>query len=153
MRTLNDIIKTIQTLKEAHGQLNSGTFYFGDPWEFAKVNQNISYPFFGLRFISSSIDGKLHTSNFNFFFCDRVNKGELNETEVINDMGLIATDIYNQLKYELEDNNPTQTQPATVTLNPQITPFTEKFNDEVSGVEMNVGVIQFYDRQTCNIPT
>jgi len=152
MRTLNKDIKLIQTLKEAHGQLASGTFYFGDPWEFC-ASQNIQYPFLGLRFINSTVEGKIHTRNFNIFLCDRVKKGELNETEVISDLELVMLDLHNQLRLNLEGNDPTTTPPATVTPNPSITPFTERFEDEVSGVEMNIGIIQFNDRQTCNIPT
>lgn len=142
----------METLKNAHGQLASGTFYFGDEWEFMKTTQ-ANYPYFGVRLLGSSIDGKLHTRNFNLFFCDRVNKGELNETEVLSDMEIIAWDIYNQLKYNLENNDPTTTLPATVTLSSAITHFTQGFLDGCAGVEMNIGIIQFYDKQYCNIPT
>ena len=152
MRSLNELIKVIQTLKEAHGQLNDGTFYFGDEWEYEQTAQ-YDFPFTGLRLIGTNIDGNLHTTNFNMFFADRVNVGELNETEVLSDMSLAALNIFSQLKYTLENNNPTTTEPATVTLNTQITPFTEGFLSATSGVEMNIGIVQFYNKQTCDIPT
>lgn len=152
MRTLNQLIEVIQDLKEAHGQLSSGTFYFGDEWEYEQTTQ-YTFPFTGLRLIGSGIDGNLHTTNFNIFFADRVKQGELNETEVLSDMGLIALDIYSQLKLELEDNDPTTTAPATLQLTSQITPFTEGFLSATAGVEMNIAIVQFYDRQTCDIPT
>jgi hypothetical protein len=155
MRSLNQYIKLIQTLKQNHGQLSDGTFYFGDPWEFMQTSPDINgwrYPFFGLRLISSNVNGKLHTTNFNLYFADLVSKDESNETEVLSDMERIALDIYSQIGYELENNVPGVTQPATIELSSGITPFTERWNDEVAGVEMNITLTQFFDRQTCDIP-
>lgn len=152
MLTLNQILKKIQTLKEAHGQLNNGTFYFGDEWEYEQTAQ-YTFPFTGVRLLGSSIDGNLHTTNLNLFFADRVKSGELNETEVLSDCGIYALDIYSQLKLNLESNDPTTTPPATLQLSSQITPFTEGFLSATAGMEMNISIIQFYDRQTCDIPT
>lgn len=152
MYTLNQLIKKIQTLKEAHGQLNNGTFYFGDEWEYEQTTQ-YTFPFTGVRLLGSSIDGNLHTTNLNLFFADRVKSGELNETEVLSDCGIYALDIYSQLKLNLESNDPTTTPPATLQLSSQITPFTEGFLSATAGMEMNISIIQFYDRQTCDIPT
>jgi hypothetical protein len=155
MRSLNQYITLIETLKTAHGQLSNGTFYFGDPWEFEQSDKGVNgwrYPFFGLRLVSSNVNGKLHTTNFNLYFADLVSTDEGNETEVLSDMERIALDIYSQLKYNLENNTPSTTQPATIELTAGITPFTERWNDQVSGVEMNVAITQFFDRQYCDIP-
>lgn len=145
MQSLNQLIKLIQNIKENHVILSSGTFYFGDPYEFG-ASSKITYPFFGLRLIGSAVNGKMHTTNFNMFFCDRVKRDEGNETEVLSDAERNALDVYSQFKYNLES-----TYPATVSLTSQLTAFTERFDDEVSGVEMNLGVEQFFDRSTCNI--
>lgn len=146
MQSLNQQIKLIQNIKENHAILSNGTFYFGDPPEFG-ASSKITYPFFGLRLISSVVNGKMHTTSFNMYFCDRVKRDEGNETEVLSDAERNALDVYSQFKYNMEN-----AYPATISLTSQITPFTERWDDEVSGVEMNVGVEQFFDRSTCDIP-
>jgi hypothetical protein len=141
--SLSKIITILEDLQTGSSQLSSGSFYFGDPWEFGASNR-IQYPFVGCRLISSNINGKIMTTSLNLFFCDLVHKDESNESQVLSDMTRASYRFYAELKKELEDN-----YTATINATSSITPFTERFDDEVSGVEVNINIEQFYDRSTC----
>lgn len=143
MRTLNQILTLIEQNKQSVAIINNGTFYFGDPWEFGKSNP-ITYPFTGVRFVSSGLNGAIHSMTFNIFLCDLVHKDESNEQTVLSDMELSALRLFSEIKYDLE-----LSYPATLNLTMGITPFTERFADEVSGVEMNITVEQHFDDSTC----
>lgn len=143
MRTLNQIVQTLEDLQGTSALLNNGTFLFGDPWEYG-ASSKITYPFMGARLVSSNLNGKIHTTVINLFFCDLVHKDESNETEVLSDMTLAGMRLYSELKKELENN-----YPATVNDSSSFTPFTERFDDEASGVEVNISIEQFFDDSTC----
>jgi hypothetical protein len=143
VRSLSQIITLLESLQTGSSQLSNGSFYFGDPWEFGASNR-IQYPFVGCRLISSNINGKIFTTSLNLFFCDLVHKDESNESQVLSDMTRAALRYYSELKEELEDN-----YPATLNVASALTPFTERFDDECSGVEMNINIEQFFDRSTC----
>lgn len=143
MQSLNQLIQLFEDKKANHTILSKGTFYFGDPWEFAQSNE-ITYPFWGCTLNNSVINGNLATTNFQFFFCDLVHKDESNETDVLSDLQLIAMDIYSQLKYDLENY-----YDSTVNDSAQLNDFTARFNDEVSGWELSFNINQFYDQSTC----
>ena len=144
MQSLNQLIQLFEDKKANHTILSNGTFYFGDPWEFAQSNE-ITYPFWGCTLNNSVINGNLATTNFQFFFCDLVHKDESNETDVLSELQIIAMDIYSQLKYDLENY-----YDSTVNDSAQLNDFTARFNDEVSGWELSFNISQFYDQSTCS---
>lgn len=147
MQSLNQLIKILNNLQTSSEQIGGGSFYFGDPWEFGASNK-IVYPFVGCRLVSENINGRMFDTSFNLFFCDLVHKDELNETEVLSDMTRAATRVFSNLKYILENS-----YTATISETSSFTPFTEKFDDECSGVEVNIVVQQFYDESTCDSTT
>ena len=144
MRTLNQILTRIEAQKGTDVLLSNGTYLFGDPWEWGASN-TIAYPLLGVRLISQNINGNIHAMGLNLFFCDLVHKDESNEQSVLSDMSVCALRFYSELKLYLEDN-----YPATVGASSGLTPFTERFDDEVSGVEMNINIEQHFDQSTCN---
>lgn len=148
MLTLNQQIATIRTKANAHAQIN--TFYFGDPWEFGAgvvdAGGSILYPFCGLQLTNSSLNGNILTTSFKMFVCDLVHKDETNETEVLSDCNLIALDLFSDIEDSLYSNNIQVNEVLT------LTPFTERFDDEVSGVECDIIIEQFYNKDTCQIP-
>ena len=147
MLSLNGIVSLLQYKQQNHAQLSSGTFYFGDPWEFGQ-NETIKYPFFGARLLeNNTLAGNLDTTSIEIFFCDLVHKDESNETEVLSDMKQIALDIYSQLRTDLKDD-----YKANLNDTAQLNPFTEKFNDMVTGWSITLNIEQFYDRSTCDTP-
>jgi hypothetical protein len=93
----------------------------------------------------SVVSGKTLTMNFNLLFMDLVNKDEGNETEVLSDMQLVGLDVLYQLQHPdyawtLQTDNIT------------IEDFTERLDDEVSGVLLKISlkIPSPYDR--CAIP-
>lgn len=147
MYTLNEIVKKLEDLQIASALLGSGSFLFGDPWEYGASNP-IQYPLVGARLISSPVNDKTLTVNINLFFCDKVLKDESNETEVLSNMMLAALRFYSELRLNLENNS--ITDPAMLSITANLTPFTEKFDDEVSGHEMTIAIEQFFDKSTCS---
>jgi hypothetical protein len=146
MLSLNQLVQLFEDKKNNHAQLSSGTFYFGDPWEFGN-NSTITYPFMGVVLNNSNLNGVTLTTSFQIFFCDLVNKDESNEDNVLSNLQQVALDIYSQIKYDLENYYDSQIN-GSATLND----FTERFDDEVSGWEVTLNVEQFYDHSTCNLP-
>lgn len=147
MLTLNQLIQKINDLQEASALLGDGSFLFGDPWEYGASN-TIQYPLLGLRLISTSVNDTIHTTSFNMFYCDKVNKDESNETQVLSDMQMAALRLYSELRLDFETND--LTYPAKLSITSSLTPFTEKFDDEVSGMEMNINIEQHFDKSTCD---
>lgn len=144
MLSLNQLVERLSDLQASSQQIGAGSFYFGDPWEFGASNK-ITYPFMGCRLISETINDRMFDTSFNLFFCDLVNKDENNETEVLSDMTRAALRVYSNLRTDLRALN----GGYTVSLTSSLTPFTERFDDEVSGVEMNIVIQQFFDNSTC----
>jgi hypothetical protein len=149
MLTLNQIITRIQNLVSSNVLLSNGSFFFGDPWEYtaSQISGGMKYPFVGARLVSSAINGtngNVFETNINLFFCDLVHKGEENETEVLSDMLKVCQMFYADLVDDLNDYDGTD-----VSLTSSMTPFTEKFDDEVSGIEMTITIQQFYNKSIC----
>jgi len=147
--TLNQIITRIQSLVSSNVLLSNGSFYFGDPWEYtaSQISGGMKYPFVGARLVNSNINGtnaNVFETNINLFFCDLVHKDESNETEVLSDMLKACQMFYADLTDDLNDYDGTD-----VSLNSSMTPFTEKFDDEVSGIEMTITIQQFYNKSIC----
>ena len=146
MLTINKLVAILEQKQQNHAQLSSGTFLFGDPWEYGTDN-TIQYPLMGVNLNNSSLNGNIMSVSFNIFFCDLVHKNEGNETEVLSDMHRIALDIWSQVNYDLED-----AYDATVNASATFTDFTERFDDEVTGWQMDFTLEQFYDQTTCDLP-
>lgn len=148
MLTIQGLKTLLQNKQQNHAQLSSGTFYFGDPWEFG-ANETIRYPFFGARLLPSgnNLTGNNDTTSIEIFFCDLVHKDESNETQVLSDMKQVALDIYSQVRIDLQDS-----YKANLNTTAQLSPFTERFDDEVSGWSIILNIEQFYDRSTCDTP-
>ena len=146
MLSINQLVQVLNQKQQNHAQLSNGTFLFGDPWEYGASN-TIQYPLMGVNLNNSSLNGNIMSVSFNIFFCDLVNKDEGNETEVLSDMHRVALDVWSQVKYDLED-----AYDATVNASATFSDFTERFDDEVTGWQMDFTLEQFYDQTTCDLP-
>lgn len=157
--TLNQIVEIIKAKALNQSQVNS--FFFGDSWEVGSgnkitysdgsLNPTPLYPLIGLTLIKTEKEGKLKSTTFNMWACDLVHKDIENEQDVLSDMDLIINelhdDIHNYLQYDQNINNATLDS-AFVT-----EPFNEKFDDEVSGHQGEIKIIQSNTKDTCQIPT
>ena len=146
MLTLNQIVKILENQKINNAQLNKGTFLFGDPWEYG-ANNTIQYPLVGVNLNNSNLNGNLQTFNFNVFVCDLVHKDESNETEVLSDLHTVTLDYWANIRMYLQD-----LYNADVNLTANLTDFTERFDDEVTGWQLDFSINQIYDRGICDTP-
>lgn len=143
MLTLNQIISQLRTIRENHAQLNS--FYFGDPFEMGASESEV-YPIMGAALLPGTLAKRQKSTKLLLYVADLVNKDESNENEVLSDTELIILDVYAQLWEYLEEN--------AIELSPDATfsSFTEEWDDEVSGWQIEINLNQFYSRDTCQVP-
>lgn len=134
--TLKQIKEEFSLIAQNHKEINS--FGWGDIWEIA-TSGTIDYPLMWVQLEPASIADRVQTMNFKVILMDIVANGELNEDDVLNDMLEVAKGVIGQLEHpsyewDLDTGN--------------IEPFTERFNDSVSGWVFDVSLkLQFtYDR-------
>ena len=141
--TLNQTIKTIEDLGNAHQQIK--TTYYGNAFDFLSRGAENTYPAFFFDITGASINGKTSTLNFTLFFCDRVLPEQSNEQEVLSDQLLTAEDIiaqlhYNDFDFVLQD---------AVTLDF----FTEDQPEYLAGVSATISLDLAYLQNRCEVPT
>jgi len=154
MFTLNQAIKRLQTIAIEHAQLNPllltestfSHFGFGDLWEVGQILTDEGtvitekFPLVwanvqGANMTSQGAQSNgLLTVTFQLLFMDLVHKDETNENDVLSDTLQIATDFIT----ELQDDTEFQTYHYTVDINGNLEPFTERFDEEVSGWSLNI---------------
>jgi hypothetical protein len=143
MTTLNQLIKTIEDLGNAHQQIK--TTFYGNAFDFLSKGTDNVYPALFFDLTGASINGKSSTINFTLFFCDRVLPEQSNEQEVLSDQLLTAQDIIAQLHYNdfdfiLQDS---------VTLDF----FTEDTPEYLAGVSATIALDLPYLQNRCEVPT
>lgn len=151
MLTLETLITQIKAKCENHAQIN--TFYYGNPWDFgadlldSSGNESILYPFVGMDVPEVSLNGNIQSIKCKMFFSDLAHKDQRNITHVTSDMLSIAHDIMSKIYRDLSDN-----YDATISPDYTLVKFEDRFDDEVTGWEVDFTIQQFYDRSTCQIP-
>lgn len=143
MLTLNELTKKIQEIGEAHKQIK--TTYNGSVFDFLSKGTDNVYPAFVYDLSQGNISGTVMTLDFLMFFFDRVLPEQVNETEVLSDQILIASDIIAQLRYQLFD--------FYVTGNNSMVFFREETPDLLAGVRCSVSFEIQYDADRCAVPT
>ena len=141
--TLNQTIKIIEDLGNAHQQIN--TTFYGNAFDFLSKGSDNVYPALFFDLTGASINGKTSTINFTLFFCDRVLPEQSNEQEVLSDQLLTAEDIiaqlhYNDFDFVLQD---------AVTLDF----FTEDTPEYLAGVSATISLDLPYLQNRCVVPT
>lgn len=142
-QTLNQVVKTIKDIAEAHGQIR--TVYFGNLVDFLSKGSDNTYPAMFYDLTGSSISGTTLTMNFSLYFMDRMLAEQSNETEVLSDQLSIAQDIIAQLKYNDFD--------FVIQDNVNLTYFTEDTPDLLAGVRAEVSLDLPFTANRCQVPT
>lgn len=140
MYTLNEIFALIENEATAHQQVKQ--YGQGDVWE---INpKELDYSVLWAIEDSVTLSERTLTYNIRILCMDRVLPGEENEEEVLSDTLSILLDFvayFRQLHTDLD-----------VQRNVNITPFTERFDDKVSGHSMILNITQPYSYNSCQIP-
>lgn len=154
MLTLNKIIQRIQTIAEAHEQIN--TFFFGDVDDF--LQSDVVYPACFISVPSETITGTQGggselVMSFNLFFVDRTIIGgseslkDFNQTEVMSDMRSVALDILAQMQYQKFSPQWLVNKDATINY------FNERFEDYTAGVVLGITISNRLTLDRCAAPS
>lgn len=143
MVTLNNIVQNLNEIANKHLQIHG--FKFGDPWEFYSSGVCDCTE---LWVQMQPPVATLTTIEYKFiaWLLDGVRRGEVNETEVLSDMTLIAHDIIAQLHHP--DYAWAFDRKKEFTLNN----YTEKTPYKLSGVSFDFGLKTLKPADTCQIP-
>lgn len=152
MLTLNNLISKLNTIATNHLQIKH--FGYGDLWEILEKNslEPMDYPIMWVVIQTANTTNATMTYNFTVVVGDLVNKDESNELEVQSDTILICKDIISEIKALADDdtediyfdsNNDTQWV---------LNPFTERFDDELSGWSFDFAITIPYTNSDCVTP-
>jgi len=150
-KTYNNIIETIKCLGNAHQQVNTVTV--GDVFDI-DLEKNTIYPLMHINPTSTDVGRSELTLNFQIFIMDLVEPDESNEQEVLSDTMQMAIDILSlfqhssQLNSAIEEVNIEYSTSETFSLEP----FTERFDNSVTGWVFSLPITVMNDMQTCSIP-
>ena len=142
MLTLNEILNEIETQATAHLQIKQ--YGQGDLWE---INpKELDYLVLWAIEESVVLSERTLTYNIRLLAMDRVLPGEENEQEVMSDTIQVLLDFVAYFRQLHTSDLNIQT---SVTLEP----FTERFDDKVSGHSCVLAITQPYNYNKCQIPT
>lgn len=141
--TLNQVIKKIEDIGNAHNQIKS--VFYGNAFDFLSKGSDALYPAFIFDINNASINGKTLTVSFSFFFMDRMLPEDTDYQDVLSDQLLTAQDIiaqlsYNDFDFELQES---------VTLNA----FSESTPDLLAGWQTDVSLDLPYIYNRCEVPS
>ena len=142
-KTANQIKSSFELLASGHYQIHS--FLYAQEFE-QQAYENLIYPLMLVYPLGGNLSGTTYSRNYRVIIADRVLKSEGNELEVESDTQLIALDV---LAYWMKLG---QNERFTITSSNTITPFWEKWGDDVTGHFVDIGIEEFYDFNSCAIP-
>lgn len=141
--TLNQLISVFEQIAEDHAQINS--FAYGQTYDIGAATIS-NYPLFWTFVMPSKISNQSMKYVFHFIVCDLVRPEgtSTQQDEVQSDIPNTLWDIMFLLrdKYDLQ-----------ITFDVSINPFTEKFNDRVTGWECDVTIEIPQVYGICDVPT
>lgn len=141
--TLNNIVKTITDLGNAHQQIKS--VYFGDLVDYLSRGAENIYPSLFFDLTGGNIVEKSVVLNFSLYFFDRVLHEETNETEVLSDMLEVCQDIIAQLRsnvFEFDEG-----------LSANLTFFTDDNPELLGGVRADISIDIPFLANRCVVPS
>ena len=141
--TLNQVVKTITDLGNAHQQIKS--VYFGDLADYLSRGTDNTYPSLYFDLTGGSVQERGVTLNFSLYFFDRMLHEETNETEVLSDMLEVCQDIIAQLRANTFDFDEG--------LNAILTFFTEDTPDLLAGVRADISIELTFIANRCQVPS
>ncbi len=144
--TYNQIIEEFETFSTNHKQISE--FAQGDLWEVVQHNKltDFTYPLMFVTDNSASIGEGVITNSFNILVMDQANEDV--EVEVKSDTLLILLDILAYFDKLTTDN----WKFVTITKSGSAEPFTERFDDTVTGWTINIDLKQPIQYDECAIP-
>jgi hypothetical protein len=151
-KTYNNLIDTLKELGDKHQQISTTTT--GDIFDI-DLEKNTKYPLMHINPINVTTSSFGLTYNFQIFVMDLVEPDDANEQDVYNDVLQTCIDIISifrnskwQAQLELDIDAPVYFTEGDYTLEP----FTERFDQSVTGWVFQIGIVVANDFQSCEIP-
>ena len=151
-KTYNNLIDTLKELGAKHQQISTTTT--GDIYDI-DLEKNTLYPLMHINPINVTTGSFGVTYNFQIFVMDLVDNDNANEQDVYNDVLQTCIDIISifrnskwQAQLTLDINAPVYFTEGDYTLEP----FTERFDQDVTGWVFQIGIVVANDFQSCEIP-
>ena len=151
-KTYNNLIDTLKELGSKHQQISTTTV--GDIYDI-DLEKNTLYPLMHVNPTSVTTSSFGLTYNFQIFVMDLVEPDNANEQDVYNDVLQTCIDIISifrnskwQAQLELDIDAPVYFTEGDYTLEP----FTERFDQSVTGWVFQIGIVVANDFQSCVIP-
>jgi DNA-binding XRE family transcriptional regulator len=151
-KTYNNLIDTLKELGAKHQQISTTTT--GDIYDI-DLEKNTLYPLMHINPINVATGSFGLTYNFQIFVMDLVDTDNANEQDVYNDVLQTCIDIISifrnskwQAQLALDINAPVYFTEGDYTLEP----FTERFDQDVTGWVFQIGIVVANDFQSCEIP-
>ena len=154
-KTYNNVIDTIKCVGEGHLQIKAVTT--GDIWDI-DLNKNTLFPLLHINIINVNASKGQLQHNFQLVVADIVEPNEAeNEQEVLSDTLSIMLDIVSIFRngetlYHYNAENAEQPRYWTAD-DFTLEPFTERFDNTLSGWTLNLPIVIEFPYDTCNIPT
>jgi len=152
-KSYNNVIDTLSCVGEQHLNIQSVTS--GDIWEI-DLEKNTLFPLFHINPVNVSVGMNTRTFNFQLFVMDLVEPDESNEQEVLSDCLEIMNDIiaiykHGEILYSY-DAAAGEEQRYFIDNDFTIEPFTERFDNAVTGWVMSFAITVENELNSCNIP-
>lgn len=145
MQTLNQHITTFNNFANAHHQINS--FGVGELWELTEKNGDRIYPIMWTVIDPSSVNENELVENYTFVFADLVRPDESNEQDVLSDQKQSALDFISFLRFSSSVSDD-----VVLVKTSSMTPFTEKFEDNLAGWIVTIQLKQSFFYNYCDAP-
>jgi len=165
-KTFNNVINTLKQLGAEHDQIATTTS--GDIFEIDFNDKNTKFPLFHINPVNVTAGEATLTYNFQLFVMDAVGENsnwtnanfqsannQSNQQEVLSSCLQICTDIigvFTNSKWQSQLTNDIDAPVYFSDVDFTLDPFSERFDNELTGWVFNIGIIVHNDFQTCNIP-
>jgi len=148
----NQAIKQINDFATAHEMVQS--FGNGNLWEVTEHDQlkNFNYPLLWVSDESATANSGTFTWNFRIILIDIVKKDESNENEVKSDAVQILVDLLSYFEQLSDTKNNVDWNKVQLERSGSIELFTERFDDELSGASMTIGLTFPQNYNYCEVP-
>ena len=151
-KTYNNLIDTLKQLGVSHQNISTTTV--GDIFDI-DLEKNTKYPLMHINPVNVTTGRVGLTYNFQIFVMDLVEPDDSNEQDVYNDVLQTCIDIISifrnskwQAQLTLDIDAPVYFTEGDYTLEP----FTERFDQAVTGWVFQIGIVVANDFQSCEIP-
>lgn len=146
--TLKMLYKMLQDIGTTHNQINTTTI--GDIFEVDLVES--TYPLFHVSTSTTNFAQHTMTYNFQLIVMDLVSKDESNENDVLSDTLETIGDIISIIKNQTATFQLIPDFETEVAISPNVAcePFTERFDNEVSGWTANISIEVSFNASQCD---